>query len=174
MPVPSRSIHIDKTPVRDFMRSNRRNIRIALRLWGFDESVVKSRMNELPSLNGLLSWEIARSRNGEGSDVVLHLVNPSRPAPGAFCWNCLGANRAMVRSLETSRTEMVFFAGAAEQLPRDRTGHWAAAGNLPTWVALHTLALLIGASSVQFTDAHATVRRELLPLIASHLDAAHS
>jgi hypothetical protein len=142
-------------------------------MWGFDEYEVKSRMSELPALNGLLSWEIAHSRYAEGADMVLHLVNPSRPAPGGFCWNCLGANRAMVRSLETSRTEMVLFAGAAGQLPRGRAGHWAAADRLPAWVALNTLALLI-ASSARLNEAHATVRRELLPLIARHLDAAHS
>lgn len=105
----------------------------------------------------------------EGPDVVLHLVNISTPAPGAFCGNCLGANRATVQSLETSRIEMVLFVGPVEQLPHDRTAHWAAAGKLLTRAALHTLGLMIGASSVQLTDAHAKVRRELLPLIASIL-----
>lgn len=173
MPFPSRSIHIDNTLAPNLSRSNRHSLRIALRLWGFDESAVKSRMSESPTLNGLLSWDIARSRDAEGVDMVLHLVNPSRPAPGSFCWNCLGANRAMVRSLETSRTEMVLFAGTADQLPRGRAGLWAAAGKLTMWDALHTLALLI-ASSAQLTAVHGAVRRELLPLIASHLDAAYS
>ena len=139
MSVPSRSFHFDTMPALDITHRNHGSLRIALRLWGFDESIVKARMNELPALNGLVSWEIAHSPNAEGADMVLHLVNPSRPAPGAFCWNCLGANRAMVRSLETSRTEMVLFAGTADQLPRRRAGHWAVAGSLPTWVALHTL-----------------------------------
>jgi hypothetical protein len=52
MPFPSRSIHIDNAPAPNLSLSNRHSLRIALRLWGFDESAAKSRMSESPTLNG--------------------------------------------------------------------------------------------------------------------------
>lgn len=174
MQAPSSPIRVSITPVQYVAPGNRHTLRIALRLWGLDEPVVKSWVSELPALNGLLSWEITNSRIADGADIVVHMVKPSRPAPGAFCWNCVGANRAMARSLHMSHAEMVLFVGAADELPSDRAGHWAAGGRLTSRAALHTLALLIGASSMRLPHGHITVRRDLLALLTRQLDAAHS
>ncbi|WP_144157893.1 hypothetical protein [Paraburkholderia sp. BCC1885] len=170
----SRPLRIGNTPIHWVAPANQHTLRIALRLWGLNEPTVKSWINELPTLNGLLSWEVAHSRIVDDADIVVHMVKPSRKGPEAFCWNCVGANRAMVRSLDVSHTEMVLFAGGADQLPSDRSGHWAAAGQLTPREALHTLALMIGASSTRLPQGHAAVRRELLALVTGYLDAAHS
>ena len=167
-------IRVSNGPINNAAADNQHTLRIALRLWGLDESAVKSWIGELPTLDGSLSWELAHSQIPDGADMVVHTVKPSRHAPGSFCWNCVGANRAMLRSWDMSRTEMVLFVGAADQLPSERVGHWSIAGRLTPYAALHNLALLIDASCERIPQGHATVRRDLLALIAGHVDAAYS
>jgi hypothetical protein len=161
-------------PIHYAAPGNQHTLRIVLRLWGVDEPVVKSWISELPTCNGVLSWEVSNSCVADGAHIVVNMVKPSRHASGAFCWNCVGANRAMLRSWDMSRTEMVLFVGAADQLPSERVGHWSIAGRLTPYAALHNLALLIDASCERIPQGHATVRRDLLALIAGHVDAAYS
>jgi hypothetical protein len=161
-------------PIHYAAPGNQHTLRIVLRLWGVDEPVVKSWISELPTCNGVLSWEVSNSCVADGAHIVVNMVKPSRHASGAFCWNCVGANRAMVRSVDMSHTEMTLFVGAADRLPSDRVGHWSAAGRLTPYAALHTLAFLIDASRARFPQAPAVVWRDLLGLVTVHLDAAHS
>jgi hypothetical protein len=100
------------------------------------------------------------------------MVRPSRLTGDGFCWNCVGANRAVFRSMAECGTEMILFEGKAEHLPRHRAGHWAAAGTLPPHAALGRLGCLIAASSTYKPRMQAAVRRNLLGIIAQQLDAA--
>jgi hypothetical protein len=143
----------------------------ALRLWGFDESEVRSWLSELPLLDGMLTWTIARDSIAEGAAIVVHLVKPSPRTEDAFCWNCVGANYAMTHALDGSRAEVVLFAGDATDLPRRRAGFWAVAGTLPALTALHVMAYLIGASAGVRREGHFGVRGDLLAIIAQRLDA---
>ncbi|MFM0362160.1 hypothetical protein [Paraburkholderia sediminicola] len=115
-------------------------LRIGLRLWGFVESEVNTWITCLPTHGGLLAWEIARQRDGEGAGMIIHLVKSSSNALGSFCWNCLGANDAIRASANAARVEAALFSGDVRRLPVVRSGLWAMAGTRPVEAALHTLA----------------------------------
>ncbi|WNC91623.1 hypothetical protein RI103_09850 [Paraburkholderia sp. FT54] len=115
-------------------------LRVGLRLWGFAESEVDAWTPGLPVFDGLLSWEIARHRDGDGAGMIIHLVKSSSRALGSFCWNCVGANEAIRASANTSRVEAALFCGDESRLPAVRSGFWAMAGTRPAEAALHTLA----------------------------------
>ena len=172
MTKPNNAIHARTPQIDRDARNGLRPLCIALRLWGYEESEVQSWMSELPGLNGAITWTISRDRLARGADVVVHMVRPSRLAGNAFCWNSVGANRAVDRSVAECGTEMILFEGKAEHLPRHRAGHWAAAGALPPHAALARLGCLIAASSTYKSRMQATVRRNLLAMIAQQLDAA--
>jgi len=122
-------------------RSDGAALRIGLRLWGFAESRVDTWIQGLPVLDdGSLSWEIAHQRDGDGADMIIHLVKSSPRALGSFCWNCVGANDAMRASEGSSRVEIALFSGDETRLPLVRSGLWAMAGTRATESALHTLA----------------------------------
>jgi hypothetical protein len=146
-------------------------LHIALRPWGFDEHEVQAWLDSLPSLNNMLNWTLARDRAAESAALVVHVVKPSPRAQDTFCWNCVGANRAMVCALEGTRPEIVLFAGNATQLPHRRAGFWSIAGDMPAHTALHALAYMIGASAGKDADGQFAMRRNLLAIIAQHLDA---
>ncbi|MFC4702180.1 hypothetical protein [Paraburkholderia caffeinitolerans] len=152
-------------------RNSPQPLQVALRLWGFDEREVRSWIDDLPSLDGTLNWSIARERAADGAAVVVHVVKPSPRAQDAFCWNCVGANRAMVCALEGTRPEIVLFAGDAAQLPRRRAGVWSVAGDMPAYAALQALAYMIGASAGKGANGQFGMRRDLLAVIAQRLDA---
>ncbi|QCP47899.1 hypothetical protein FAZ95_01105 [Trinickia violacea] len=159
----------DETQCNRAEHNDRQTLRVALRLWGFEESHFQSWMGELPRLNGLITWAILREKLASDADIVVHVVKPSRATGSAFCWNCAGANYALMRSLSEGRTDLVLFSGNERQLPRARAGHWAVAGRLSPRVALGRLAHLIAASSTHLMEAGA-VRRDLLSMIAQKLD----
>jgi hypothetical protein len=146
-------------------------LQVALRPWGFDEREARSWLDGLPSLGGRLAWTIARDRVAQDAALVVHVVKPSRRAADAFCWNCVGANHAMVRALDGTRSEIVLFAGEAMQLPHRCAGFWSVAGDLPAHAALHALAYMIGASAGKDADGQWGMRRDLLSIIAQRLDA---
>ncbi|GAB7526796.1 hypothetical protein [Paraburkholderia sp. 2C] len=152
-------------------RNSQPTLHVALRPWGFDEHEVHSWLDGLPSLDGMLSWTIARDRIAENAVLVVHVVKPSPRAQDAFCWNCVGANHAMVCAWESTRPEIVLFAGDATQLPQRRAGFWAVAGDLPAHTALHALAYMIGASAGNDARGRFGMRRDLLAIIAQRLDA---
>lgn len=152
-------------------RNSPQPLRVALRLWGFDEREVHSWLDDLPTLDGMLNWTIARERAAEWAALVVHVVKPSPRAQDAFCWNCVGANRAMVCALEGTRPEIVLFAGDATQLPRRRAGVWSVAGDMPAYAGLHALAYRIGASAGKGANGKFAMRSNLLAIIAQRLDA---
>jgi hypothetical protein len=152
-------------------QNSRSTLRVALRAWGFDEREMQSWPDGLPSLDGMLTWTIARDRVAESAALVVHVVRPSPRAQDAFCWNCVGANHAMVCALEGTRPEIVLFAGEATQLPHRRAGFWSVAGDLPAHTALHALAYMIGASAGKDVEGQFGMRRDLLAIIAQRLDA---
>jgi len=115
-------------------------LRIGLRLWGFVESEVNTWIPGLPTLGGLLAWDIARQRDGEGVGMIIHLVKSSSNALGSFCWNCVGANAAIRASANTARVEAALLSGDVRRLPAVRSGFWAMAGVLSPEAALNTLA----------------------------------
>ncbi|ANB75669.1 hypothetical protein AYM40_25360 [Paraburkholderia phytofirmans OLGA172] len=121
-------------------RTDSATLRIGLRLWGFVESEVSMWIPGLPTLGGLLAWEIAQQRDGEGAGMIIHLVKSSSNALGSFCWNCLGANEAIRASANAARVEVALFSGDVRRLPAVRSGLWAMAGTRPVETALHTLA----------------------------------
>lgn len=136
----SNAIEIGRRPGNRPVRFDGAALRVGLRLWGFVESEVDTWIPGLPVLDGLLSWEIARHRDGEGAAMIIHLVKSSSRALGSFCWNCVGANEAIRASASTSRMEVVLFSGDERRLPAVRSGLWMMAGTRPTEAALHTLA----------------------------------
>ena len=172
MTKPTNPIHAGTSPIDRDARNGRRPLCIALRLWGYEESEVQSWMSELPGLNGAITWRISRDRLARGADIVVHMVRPTRLTGDGFCWNSVGANRAVYRSEAECGTEMILFEGKAEHLPRHRAGHWAAAGTLQPHAALGRLGCLIAASSTYQPRMQAGVRRNLLGMIAQQLDAA--
>lgn len=122
------------------VRADGAALRIGLRLWGFVESEVNTWIPNLPTLDGLLSWEIARQRDGDGAGMIIHLVKSSPNELGSFCWNCVGANEAIRASANAARVEAALFSGDERRLPAVRSGLWAMAGTRPVETALHTLA----------------------------------
>lgn len=135
----SNALEISGRPGNRPVRSDGAELRVGLRLWGVVESDVDAWIPGLPVLDGLLSWEIARHRDGEGADMIIHLVQSSSRALGSFCWNCVGANEAIRASASTSRIEAALFSGDESRLPAVRSGLWAMAGTRPAEAALHTL-----------------------------------
>lgn len=152
-------------------QNSQSTLHVALRAWGFNEREMQSWLDGLPSLDGLLTWTIARDRVAESAALVVHVVRPSPRAQDAFCWNCVGANHAMVCALEGTRPEIVLLAGEATQLPHRRAGFWSVAGDLPAHTALHALAYMIGASAGNDAEGQFGMRRDLLAIIAQRLDA---
>lgn len=150
---------------------NGQTLRVALRLWGFDELEVQSWMGELPDLNGTIAWKISRVRRETDADIVVHLVKPARRANDAFCWHSIQANRAVLASYAAGRNEMVLFTGSADELPKRRSGHWALSGTLSPQAALARLGRLIAASSTHPAGQDRVVRRDVLRMIAQQLDA---
>jgi hypothetical protein len=145
-------------------------LRVGLRLWGFAEAEVEAWLAGLPVLDGLLSWEIARHRDGDGAGMIIHLVKSSSRALGSFCWNSVGANEAIRASANMSRIEAALFTGDESRLPAVRSGLWAMAGTRPVEAALHTLAhaviipRLMGGRVRQYGSAVRVVPRRLAPL----------
>ncbi|MBN3786456.1 hypothetical protein [Burkholderia sp. Ac-20353] len=146
-------------------------LRVALSLWGIDERDAQTWLAGLRSLHPRLDWWIARDRAAAGYDIVVHVVKPTAHRPGGFCWNCIGANGALNRSLAGTRTEIALFAGDASQLPHRRSGFWAVAGALDTGSALDALGRSMHASAGCLPDGRIMVRRDLLAMIAQRLDA---
>ncbi|WP_071335939.1 hypothetical protein [Burkholderia contaminans] len=153
------------------VHSDRTALRIALRLWGVDERDAQAWLTGPRSKPMQLDWRIARDRAAAGADIVVHVVRPAARRSDGFCWNCIGANGALNRSLDHARTEIALFAGDARELPRKRSGHWAIAGALDIPSALDTLGRSLHASAAHLPDGRITVRRDLLALIATRLDA---
>jgi hypothetical protein len=137
------TVDINGRPGNRTNRSNGAALRIGLRLWGFAESEVDAWRRGLPILDGLLSWEIAHQRDGDGAGMIIHLVKSSSRALGSFCWNCVGANEAIRASKESPHVEMALFSGDETRLPRVRSGLWAMAGTRSTESALHSLAHVV-------------------------------
>ncbi|WP_430231273.1 hypothetical protein [Paraburkholderia tropica] len=147
-------------------------LRIAIRLWGYDTSVAQTWIGSLPSLNGALAWTLALSPDSLDVDLVVHMVKPSPDVRGGFCWNCVGANRALVQMHSTTGKALALFAGQTRQLPAARSGLWIAAGKLPPRAALMRLAHLIGAVATLSPSGDATVRDHVLWMIGRELDVA--
>jgi hypothetical protein len=145
-------------------------LRIALRLWGIDEATAQFWLDDLPTLGGLVSWEIAVDRRATGADVVVHLVKPA--ANSEFCWNCVGANAALKRPASTYGMELALFAGDTIAMPVERAGHWVAAGAFSPFAALFRLTHLLAAVAVPQSPATVRVRGKLLAMISTQLDAA--
>ncbi|GJH02743.1 hypothetical protein [Paraburkholderia terrae] len=144
---------------------------VALRLWGFDESEVQSWMNVMPDLDGSIAWKISRVRLETDADVVVHMVKPARRAKDLDCWHCIQVNRVVSHTLATGGTAITLFMGNADELPRRRAGRWSVAGTLSAQAALGLLGRLIAASSARQKGGRATVRLDLLGMIAQQLDA---
>ncbi|HDR9076404.1 TPA: hypothetical protein QDA97_005225 [Burkholderia vietnamiensis] len=153
-------------------RINRTPLRIALRLWGYDASQAQTWIESLPTLNGSLAWTLAVVPDDHGADVVVHMVKPSRPAGSMFCWNCIGANRAIARRPSEFGTALVLFAGHTHQMPSACTGQWIVAGGLPPCEALSQLSHLIAAAAAPTSSGAMAVRSHLLKMMARELDGA--
>ncbi|WP_124663335.1 hypothetical protein [Burkholderia sp. Bp8998] len=149
----------------------RRALRVALRLWGIDERDAQTWLAGLRSRHPQLAWKIARDRAAAGADIVVHVVKPATRQSDGFCWNCTGANGALTRPLDRTRTEIALFAGDARALPHRRAGLWAVAGTLDTRTALDAVARSLQASAAYGPDGRITVRQDLLAWIATRLDA---
>lgn len=102
----ARAVHGDRTA-----------LRIALRLWGIDERDAQAWLTGPRSKPMQLDWRIARDRAAAGADIVVHVVRPAARRSDGFCWNCIGANGALNRSLDHAHTEIALFAGDARELP---------------------------------------------------------
>ncbi|VBD58984.1 hypothetical protein [Burkholderia pseudomallei] len=153
-------------------RIDRAPLRIALRLWGYDASQAQTWIDSLPTLDGLIAWALAVAPDNHDADVVVHMVKPSRPAGSTFCWNCIGANRAIARRRSESGIALVLFVGHSYQMPSPRAGQWIAAGRLPPCSALSQLShLILAAAAPTFSGAKA-VRSHLLEMIVRALDGA--
>lgn len=149
-------------------------LRVALRLWGIDEHDAQAWLPGLRSRHTRLDWRIARDRAAVGADIVVHVVKPAARGSDGFCWNCIGANGALNRSLDHARTEVALFAGDDRELPRHRSGHWAIAGTLDIRSALDALASSLHASAARLPDGRIAIRHDLLALIAARLDVTVS
>ncbi|WP_025597694.1 hypothetical protein [Burkholderia sp. WSM2230] len=115
-------------------------LRIGLRLWGFDKPEVLRWGENLPTLGGRLAWEIMHDPDSDGVDVVIHLVRSSASALGSFCWNCVGANRAMHGAQHGSALNVAVFSGDARRLPAQLNGLWVIAGKRSEEDAVHEVA----------------------------------
>lgn len=153
-------------------RINRAPLRIALRLWGYDASQAQTWIESLPTLDGSLAWALAVASDNRDADVVVHMVKPSCLVGSTFCWNCIGANRAIQRRLSVSGTALVLFAGHACQMPSARTGQWVVAGGLPPCAALSQLSHLIAAAAAPTSSGAKAVRSHLLEMMVRELDGA--
>ena len=170
MTKPTNTIHANTTHPQNAACGDRQSLCVALRLWGFDDLEAQSWIGELPDLDGMIVWKIARFRPDADADIVVHLVKPAGRANDGFCWHSIQANRAVLASYAAGRIEMVLFAGNKDQLPGRRSGHWALTGRLSPQAALARLGRLIAASSTQRGAAQGPVSRELLRMIAQQLD----
>lgn len=153
-------------------RIDRAPLRIALRLWGYDASQAQTWIESLPTLDGSIAWALAVAPDNHDADVVVHMVKPSRPVGSTFCWNCIGANRAIARRPSASGTALVLFAGHAYQMPSARTGQWIVAGGLSPCEALSQLSHLITAAAAPTSSGAMAVRNHLLEMMVRELDGA--
>lgn len=153
-------------------RIDRAPLRIALRLWGYDASQAQTWIELLPTLDGSIAWALAVAPDNHDADVVVHMVKPSRPVGSTFCWNCIGANRAIARWPSASGTALVLFAGHAYQMPSARTGQWIVAGGLSPCAALSQLSHLITAAAAPTSSGAMAVRNHLLEMMVRELDGA--
>lgn len=122
------------------MNASRKSMRVGLRLWGFYEFEVEGWLQDLPDSGGKASWEIARHRDGAELDMVIHLVRSTSASCGPFCWNCVGADRAMQRSIGSPTTHIALFFGDVRRLPAHRSGLWMLLDGCSERMALHTVA----------------------------------
>ncbi|TCG09272.1 hypothetical protein BZM27_06435 [Paraburkholderia steynii] len=171
MTTPTNTTRTNATDLHRAARENGQTVRVALRLWGFDESEVQSWASELPDMDGAIAWKISRVRRETDADIVVHLVKPARRTNDAFCWHSIQANRAVLASYAAGRNEMVLFTGSADELLTRRSGHWVLSGKLSPRAALARLGRLIAASSTRSAGTHHVVRRDVLRMIAQQLDA---
>ncbi|MBR8086045.1 hypothetical protein KDX23_25255 [Burkholderia vietnamiensis] len=153
-------------------RIDRAPLRIALRLWGYDASQAQTWIESLPTLDGSIAWALAVAPDNHDADVVVHMVKPSRPVGSTFCWNCIGANRAIARRPSASGTALVLFAGHASQMPSARTGQWIVADGLSPCAALSQLSHLITAAAAPTSSGAMAVRNHLLEMMVRELDGA--
>lgn len=123
----------------DVLRATHSKLRVGLRLWGFAEHEVERWIGNLPTLGARLSWQIVHDRDGEGADMMIHLVRSSTDALSPFCWNCVGANRAIRRAQGGPALHVALFSGDARRLPTPRHGLWAMAGPLSEEDTLHEI-----------------------------------
>ena len=103
-------------------------LRIGLRLWGIDEYEVLCWGERLPTLGERIVWDIVHDPDSDDAGMVIHLVRSSAATLGSFCWNCVGANRAMYRATRSSSLNVAVFSGDPRRLPTPRYGLWAMAG----------------------------------------------
>jgi hypothetical protein len=122
------------------MNSSRNAMRVGLRLWGFYDFEVEGWLHDLPGSGEKASWEIARHRDSTELDMVIHLVRATSASCGPFCWNCVGADRAMQRSIGGPVTHIALFFGDVRRLPAHRSGLWMLLDGCSERVALHTVA----------------------------------
>ena len=122
------------------MNTSRNPMRVGLRLWGFYDFEVEGWLRDLPDFGGGAAWEIARHRDGAALDMVIHLVRATSVSCGPFCWNCVGADRAMQRSIGSPTTHIALFFGDVRRLPAQRSGLWMLLGGCSERMALHTVA----------------------------------
>lgn len=147
-------------------------MRIAVRLWGYDTSLAQAWIESLPTLNGTFACTLALTARHPDADLVLHMVEPSCDVRAGFCWNCVGANRALAHARSARQNALALFAGHAIALPAMRNGLWIATGTLPPRAALFRLAHLIAAAVEPGASGTVTLRTHLLQMIARELDVA--
>jgi hypothetical protein len=145
-------------------------MRVAIRLWGYDAALAEAWIESFPSVNGTLACTLALTASHPDADLVLHMVKPSGNLRSGFCWNCVGANRALAHAHSAQRNVLALFEGHATQLPVVRNGLWIATGALPPHIALFRLAPLIAAATGQSALGTVTLRTDLLAMIARELD----
>lgn len=122
---------------RNRIYTNASPLLIGLRLWGFERLEVRHWGENLPTLGGRLAWEIMRDPDNDAVDVVIHLVRSSATALGSFCWNCVGANRAMHGARHGAVLNVAIFSGDARRLPAQLNGLWVMAGKRPAEDIVH-------------------------------------
>jgi hypothetical protein len=122
------------------MNASRNPMRVGLRLWGFHDFEVEGWLHDLPGRGEEASWEIARRRDSAELGMVIHLVRSSSASCGPFCWNCVGADRAMQRSIGGPATHIALFFGDVRRMPAHRSGLWMLLDGCSERAALHTVA----------------------------------
>jgi len=147
-------------------------MRIAVRLWGYETSLAQAWIESFPTLNGAFACTLALTASHPDADLVLHMVEPSCDVRTGFCWNCVGANRALAHASSAQRNALALFAGDAIALPAMRSGLWIATGKLPPRAALFRLAHLNAAAVAPGASGAVTLRTHLLQMIARQLDVA--